>query len=435
VDNYQLDLICFKTIPGSIDKQQDHDNFVKQKTQLQTEVESTFEFLNKSIQELFNWLLNVKQIEMLSNEQQCSSVVQIITNVSNYLESLEQDMQKYEDKVIQFLAHYDAQSEFFLNKVQKAIVDRVSDYICLIKAVYNQVFDELILLFPKDNKKVQKKDVINQINHQMMNLQRTYSKMAQDFYLRNQTLKNADDGEEKEQSTKTKNLSEMQDSIKSQNFKSNKTIVDNDDKDNLNASSHSENDQQKITSHLMSFEERLKKNATIKALMKMSASIPNGFDMDCTKVDENDFSTIICQAMLSNDYIYGLKEQKYMNIDQKLEKIAHCFHGKSLFKNDPMRKSTSKKNGESSLSGKLTFGKLNEAIHNKVNSEDFYVIKGEQNVLNSEVSMKDIETELLRLDQYHFNIQFSNYKHPSSHELGLIKDSVKRNIKIDRVVI
>lgn len=89
--------MCFKTIPGSIDKQQDHDNFVKQRTQLVAEVESTFEFLNKSTQELVTWLLNVKQIEMLANEQQCSTAIQII---NAYLESLEQDMQKYEDKVI-----------------------------------------------------------------------------------------------------------------------------------------------------------------------------------------------------------------------------------------------------------------------------------------------------------------------------------------------
>lgn len=332
------------------------------------------------------------------------------------------------------MAHFDAESEFFLNKVQKAIVDRVSDYICLIKTVYNQVFDELILLFPKDNKKVQKKDVINQINHQMMNVQRTYSR-TQDFYLKNPTMKNADDGEEKEQSTKMRHAPEAQDPAKSQLAKSNKTIVDNDEKDNLYGSTLSENDQQKVTSHLMSFEDRLKKKAAIKALMKMSASIPNGFDMDCTKVDENDFSTIICQAVLSNDYIYGLKEQKYMSIDQKLEKIAHSFHGKAFFKNEPVRKSTSKKTGESSSSGKMTFGKLNDVIQSKVKSEDCYVIKGEQNVLNGASSMKDIETELLRLDQYHFNIQFSNYKHPSSHELGLIKDSVKRNIKVDRVVI
>lgn len=59
---------------------------------------------------------------------------------------------------------------------------------------------------------------------------------------------------------------------------------------------------------VLNFEERLKKEQSIKKLMKMSPSIPDGFDMDCTLVDENDFSTIICQAHLMNDYILGLKE-------------------------------------------------------------------------------------------------------------------------------
>ena len=45
---------------------------------------------------------------------------------------------------------------------------------------------------------------------------------------------------------------------------------------------------------MMEFEERLKKNQAIKELMKMSPSIPNGFDMNCTMVNVQDFSTIIC---------------------------------------------------------------------------------------------------------------------------------------------
>ena len=42
------------------------------------------------------------------------------------------------------------------------------------------------------------------------------------------------------------------------------------------------------------FEERLKKDENIKKLMQMSPSIPNGFNMNCTQMDEKDFSTIIC---------------------------------------------------------------------------------------------------------------------------------------------
>ena len=46
--------------------------------------------------------------------------------------------------------------------------------------------------------------------------------------------------------------------------------------------------------HLIDFEEILKKNENFKQFMKMSPSIPYGFDMNCANVDENDFSTIIC---------------------------------------------------------------------------------------------------------------------------------------------
>jgi hypothetical protein len=58
---------------------------------------------------------------------------------------------------------------------------------------------------------------------------------------------------------------------------------------------------------LVDFEERLKKCKFIKDLLRMSPSIPNGFDLNCTTIDVDDFSTIICQALLSNDHIMGLK--------------------------------------------------------------------------------------------------------------------------------
>mmetsp|Transcript_22920 Transcript_22920/g.35275 ORF Transcript_22920/g.35275 Transcript_22920/m.35275 type:complete len:109 (+) Transcript_22920:3563-3889(+) len=45
---------------------------------------------------------------------------------------------------------------------------------------------------------------------------------------------------------------------------------------------------------LMDFEQRLKSNSVIKEFLKMSPSIPNGFDMNCTQVNVDDFSTIIC---------------------------------------------------------------------------------------------------------------------------------------------
>jgi hypothetical protein len=66
---------------------------------------------------------------------------------------------------------------------------------------------------------------------------------------------------------------------------------------------------------LFNFEEKLKKNEVVKKFMRMSPSIPNGFDENCTMLDEHDFSTLICQALISNDYYQGLREQRYMNID------------------------------------------------------------------------------------------------------------------------
>ena len=74
---------------------------------------------------------------------------------------------------------------------------------------------------------------------------------------------------------------------------------------------------------LMDFEERLKKNESIEEFMKMSPSIPSGFDLNCCNVDVDDFSTIICQALISNDHIIGLKEQGYMNLESRLEKHKH----------------------------------------------------------------------------------------------------------------
>jgi hypothetical protein len=45
---------------------------------------------------------------------------------------------------------------------------------------------------------------------------------------------------------------------------------------------------------LMDFEERLRQTKIVKDLLKMSPSIPDGFDMNCTNVNVDDFSTLIC---------------------------------------------------------------------------------------------------------------------------------------------
>lgn len=174
---------------------------------------------------------------------------------------------------------------------------------------------------------------------------------------------------------------------------------------------------------LTEFEERLKKHPSIKQFMKMSPSIPNGFDMNCANVDVDDFSTVICQTLLSNDHILGLKEQGYMNLESRMEKYQH----RHVYKPSGFdKRNASKQHGlgntgsvptdfdPSKLDG-LDFDKPDAedapaelraggtaAQQATKHTEEFYVIKEDQDVLNKEISQKEIETELLRLDQYHF---------------------------------
>lgn len=114
------------------------------------------------------------------------------------------------------------------------------------------------------------------------------------------------------------------------------------------------------------FEARLKKNAVIKKFMEMSPSIPNGFDMNCTKVDVDDFSTIICQTLLSNDHILGLKEQGYMNLESKMEKYQH----RHVYKQSPYEKKSTLKPGPSNTGSLADFDgtKLDELDHDKSDS-------------------------------------------------------------------
>lgn len=117
------------------------------------------------------------------------------------------------------------------------------------------------------------------------------------------------------------------------------------------------------------FEERLKKNEHIKTFMKMSPSIPNGFDMNCTNVDVDDFSTIICQTLLSNDHILGLKEQGYMNLESRMEKYKHSH----VYRPAGFEKRNASKHGisnQGSLAADLDVNKLNELDFDKSDSED-----------------------------------------------------------------
>ena len=63
------------------------------------------------------------------------------------------------------------------------------------------------------------------------------------------------------------------------------------------------------------------------------------------------------------------------------------------------------------------------------------MFKENQDILNKEISQKEIETELLRLDQYHFHINFNNYKGPDSNEMTMMKDRIHKVIKTDRTIL
>ena len=45
---------------------------------------------------------------------------------------------------------------------------------------------------------------------------------------------------------------------------------------------------------LVNFEGWLKSQSSIKEFLEISPSVPNGLNMDCTAVNADDFSTIIC---------------------------------------------------------------------------------------------------------------------------------------------
>jgi len=63
------------------------------------------------------------------------------------------------------------------------------------------------------------------------------------------------------------------------------------------------------------------------------------------------------------------------------------------------------------------------------------MINEKRDILNNEVSWGEIETELLRLDQYNFYIGFSNYKGPQATELQLMKERINKPINVKRTII
>jgi len=82
----------------------------------------------------------------------------IMEEIINYLKNLDTNMKDYRTRANECLLGYKEQNEFQLNKVHKMITSRMSDYILIIKTLYSNVMDELIMLLQKEPKKVSRKD-------------------------------------------------------------------------------------------------------------------------------------------------------------------------------------------------------------------------------------------------------------------------------------
>jgi hypothetical protein len=68
--------------------------------------------------------------------------------------------------------------------------------------------------------------------------------------------------------------------------------------------------------------------------------------------------------------------------------------------------------------------------------EEYLVFKENQDILNKEISQKEIETELLRLENYNFHINFDTYKGPkSNNELIMMKDRKTKNVSSDKIIL
>ena len=160
--------------------------------------------------------------------------------------------------------------------------------------------------------------------------------------------------------------------------------------------------------------------------MAMSPSIQNGFDMNCTTVDDRDYSAIITQALLSNEHLMGLKEQGYMNLNSRFEKYKHLYRKSEV----AMDKSAPRAKEPADSSPQ----KLKEQI-SQVIQEEFLVFKEDQDILNKEISQKELETELLRVDQYNFLINLNTYKGPNSNEMFMTKERETKKVKVERKIL
>lgn len=99
------------------------------------------------------------------NSESFSLAKIIVVHFVNFLENLEKNVSQYSIRADKALVDFKSNNEFYLNKMHKAVVSRVSDYMLILKTVHTQIFDEMIPLLHYDSKaKITKKDHINSIN-------------------------------------------------------------------------------------------------------------------------------------------------------------------------------------------------------------------------------------------------------------------------------
>ena len=185
-------------------------------------------------------------------------------------------MLNYKTRAVECLRDYEAENEFQINKIHKSITNRVIDYIFVLIVIYQQIFDEFISNFNlnnkvKDNKKYTKRE-------------QTLKMMNELTTKRRGTFMDTEQTNPKESMTKMPTESRFQTELEAP--ESQEETRSNSNTFNFGHESNG--------STLVDFEERLKKCDSIKKLLVMSPSIPNGFDLNCTTIDVDDFSTVIC---------------------------------------------------------------------------------------------------------------------------------------------
>ena len=143
------------------------------------------------------------------------------------------------------------------------------------------------------------------------------------------------------------------------------------------------------------------------------------------------------QVYLGLQHQLGLKNQGMM----KRQSTGHNqFNFDEYFSKDTEPDKDAKIKTQSTQQVEAASAGPNSQLHDqfpkgKVFPEEFLVFKENQNILNKEISQKEIETELLRLEQYNFQINFSNFSGPHNSELIVMKGDGQKKIKVERKVL